>query len=64
MHLHHLHIGALSSFPCALDMLGYSVSAVVGDIGSSGDILPWILSIVFSHWCLGVWDWDDYSSRY
>lgn len=33
---------------------------VVEFLGSSGDILFWLLLIVFFFSCLFIWDWNDY----
>lgn len=40
-------------------MLLHSVSAVVGLLGSDGDLLSWLLLTVFLCWSLGIWNWDD-----
>lgn len=32
-------------------------------LDSRGDILSWLLLIVFLCWHAGVWPWDDWSSR-
>jgi hypothetical protein len=32
--------------------------------GFSGDILFWLLLILFLCWCLGIWVWHDYISKW
>lgn len=44
-------------------MLKYSRPAVVGKLGLSGDILSWVLLIVFLSWHLGVWVLGYYRAR-
>lgn len=51
------------SFPCAVDRLQYSGSAVIGLLGSNGVMLSWLLMVMFLQWHLGIWDLEDYSSR-
>jgi hypothetical protein len=53
----------LRSSSCALAILEYSGTSLVGYVASSGYILPWLLLIVFLHWYLVIWDWDDSRSR-
>ena len=36
-------------------MLEYPGLAVVGELGSDGAILPWLLLIMFLHWSLATW---------
>jgi hypothetical protein len=33
-----------------------------GLLGFSGDILPWLLLIVFLHRHLDIWAWEDWNS--
>ena len=49
-------------FFCASDMFKYSGLSVVGELGSSGEILSWLLLIVSLCWSLGR-VWDDYGYR-
>lgn len=45
---------------------GYGVflrATVVGLLCWGGDILSWLLRIMFTHWCLGFWVWDGCISR-
>lgn len=37
--------------------------AVVGLLGFRGDILSWLLLVVFWHWWLSIWVWDDCNVR-
>lgn len=37
--------------------------AVVGQLGSGGDMLIWLLLTMFLSWYLGIWVWDDFRSR-
>lgn len=36
------------------------VSAALGLLGFNGDILSWLWLIVFLHWHLGIWGWNNY----
>lgn len=42
----------------------FSGSTVVGLQGTGGDILSWLLLIMFLLWFLFIWVWDNYNSRY
>lgn len=53
----------LKSFSCASAVLEYSGPAVVGLLGSSEDVLSWVLLIMFLCWCLVIWNWEGYSSN-
>lgn len=53
----------LKSLSCASIMLEYSRPTVVGLLGSSGDMLSWLLLIMFISCCLGFWVWEDCSSK-
>lgn len=44
-------------------LLEYLGPATVRLLGSVGDILSWMLLIVFSCWCVGIWDFKDCNSR-
>lgn len=48
---------ALRSFSYVSSMLEYSGPVVVRQLGSSRDMLSWMLLVMFSHLCLGIWVW-------
>jgi hypothetical protein len=50
------------SYPSA--MLHLSWSTVVALLGSTRDIVLWVLLIVFLCWHIGICVWDDWNSRY
>lgn len=40
---------------CTSAMLHFSCITVVGLLGPGGDLLSWVLMIVFFCWCLDIW---------
>lgn len=48
---------------CASAMLSYFGPAVIGQLGTSRNRFLRVLLIVFLHWHLGFWDFDDIRSR-
>lgn len=44
-------------------LLEYLGPAMIGLLGSVGDILSWMLFIVFLCWCVRIWDFKNCNSR-
>lgn len=45
-------------------LLRFSGPAVCGGVlASGGDMWSWLPLTAVSHWCLGIWAWDDGDSR-
>jgi hypothetical protein len=46
---------SLRSHSCSSGLLGYPGLAIVGDLGSDGFILHWLLLIIFLHLPFTIW---------
>lgn len=61
--LMNLFIFSLRYLFCSSDIFNFSMPNVVGLLGYDGDILSWLSLVVYIHWYLGIWVWDDCNYR-
>lgn len=53
----------LRLFSCSSAAWECSGLAVLGELGSGGDILPWLLMTALAHWHLGIWVLGDFTPQ-
>ena len=62
--LYHIHEVYFKVFFLCFNYVAILRAYVVGLLYSSGDILSWLLLILFLYFHLGIWVWEDCNSRY